>query len=861
MIPRRPLGDLRATDRQQVGGKAWGLARLIEAGLPVPEGVVLPASAFREALEAAEAIGLANRVARRAVPEDVEALRLATLSMELPRDWERDLAGLVEALGGEVAVRSSAVDEDGAERSFAGQHASFLGVGADGVADAVRDCWASLYSASATAYRRGGPAAGAMAVVIQRQVRPRCSGVMFTINPNNGSWREMVVEAVHGLAEPLMSGRVAPQWFVVRRPRTAPRPVERVLARVRLRTMQADHAEQRARCVIGANGQLLEAPLSPHERSMPTLSDAELHRLCRLGLRAERRLGEPLDVEWVLTDGGFSVVQARPITATGEPRGRSDIIWTRRFIGERWPEPATPLGWSLLEPLLNEFIAYPETQARYLGGGPALRLVQSRPYLNATVFRHLAFKLPGSPPPQFMLELVPPEEESQWRRRFAVVPGLAVYASILKTTMEERRWQRFAFNPLTNHRVWDRFRDRLESELPRIARTPNSAGDAVRLVEHQLELVREYVGIHVCSLLFANLLYQLLDSSLAMWLPGRAVGLMEALATCPPGNKTLQTNAALAELSRHCSEADLERLTSGEEPQGPFADRLAEFLKQFGHRSESSWEIMAPRWRSDPHRLAPLLRAQASHHADDPRLRAEEQELAYEQARTELLAHLSGGQRLVAQMLVWYTRRYLLLRENQRFWFDQLLWELRATLLWIGEDLVRREVLATPDDVSFLTWPEVRDLAQGTLRTASVAAWVERRRKERESHAASEPPVFLLGDEAGSAPVAGTRLEGLAISPGRARGVARVLSTVADGQRLGPGEVLVARCVDPGWTPLFPNAAAIVLEMGSVLSHGAVVAREYKIPAVVNIADAVARIRDGQEITVDGTRGKVWIHP
>lgn len=637
--------------------------------------------------------------------------------------------------------------------------------------------------------------------------------------------------------------------------------MQRVLSRVRLNVVQAETPPLSERWVSDGAGGARREPVPAALRDQPTLARGPLLRLCRLGLRCESLFGEPQDVEWVVDDRGEAwLVQSRPITMAGPPRRRDDVLWTRRFLGERWPEPATPLGWSLIAPVIESFVAYPETQVRHLGGGPALKLEQGRPYLNATVFRHLLFKLPGRPPPRFMLDLVPPEEEAEWRRRFAALPDLGVYAAILRETVALRRWRRFRWNPFTNHLAWEAFRARLEAELPIVSREATSAQDAVRLVEAQLELVAAYVGVHVTSLLFANLFDQLLEGALHLWVPERAAALRDALATCPPGNLTLEVNARISALAHLASDADLARMAAGGVPEGAFAVALGAFLAAMGHRSASSWEVFADRWGEHPELLVPLFEAARRPGAEAPLARADQQQAGFERAEVELLASLDGWQRGVARGLVRYTRAYLLLRENQRFWFDKLLFALQRTLRGIGARFVAKGWLDQADDVAYLTWSEVRGAAEGAL--VPDRAWVARRRAQREADARAIPPVFLRGvDAEGPPPAEGRRLEGLGISPGRARGRVRIVRSPADAARIERGDVLVAHAVDPGWTSMFLQCGAIVLEMGSRLSHGAVVAREYGIPAVVNLDGVTRRLVDGQEVTVDGTRGIVWVHP
>jgi len=858
------LSDIEPTDVQRVGGKALQLGRLARKRLPVPAAFVVTTDGMHQMLRHNGLLPLAERLSRQPTDADAKRMREELAAAELPPGWHDQLARHLRKLGPRVAVRSSGIDEDGKGKSYAGVFVSVLDVQHDQVANALRTCWQSLYAEPALAYRAGrGPTPGSMAVLIQRMVKPRCSGVLFTVNPLTGSWREMVVEATWGLGEGLMAGQVTPHWFLVRRPRKAPAPVQRLLSRVRLQLMQEDLPEITNQWVLRDDGTTGPEPLQTELIGTRTLERSQLFRLCRLGLRVEGEIGEPQDVEWAMDEAGqLHLLQARPITSTGTPRVRDDVLWTRRFIGERWNQPATPLGWSLVAPILEWFVAYPRTQARYLGGGPAFRLVASRPFFNVTVFRHLAFKLPGAPPPTFMLEFLPTEEAWAWRRRFAVMPGLAVYLSIFRETAMERRWQRFRWNPLTNHTRWDEFEQRMERELPGLSRPPMSQADAVRLVVAQRELLRGYIEVHITSLLFANLFYQLLEGALANWLPEHAMRLMEALAVCPPGNRTLAANEALYELAAVATDEDLQKLEQDGEPGlTVFWQRLGEFLAKFGHRADASWEVFSPRWAEKPALLVPLLKA-ARKTTLAPGDRSVEQEELFTAAEAEVKRRLKGEslRRWTIAGLVHYTRRYLLLRENQRFQFDRLLHSMHRTLHWLGGRLTEDGHLATADDVQLLTWDEVCGLVDGTLPAGPVPALVERRRAERAVDLATDPPVFLRGDEGVVMDESGSRLQGLGISPGRHRGIARVLDGIDQGDQLLPGEILVTRSVDPAWTPLFLTAGAVVLEMGSRLSHGAVVAREYKVPAVVNIDGVMRRIRTGQEITVDGNRGVVWIH-
>ncbi|MBM4391655.1 MAG: hypothetical protein FJ090_11080, partial [Deltaproteobacteria bacterium] len=756
-------------------GKAAALRRLLDKGLPVPESWVLPVEAF-------ETVLAANNLR----PDDADlAARLAVATIPFP----------LVAPAAVMAVRSSALGEDGKEHSFAGHYTSVLGVLPGGLAAAVRAVWASAVGVQAY---RGSARVASMAVLVQGMVDARCAGVMFTIDPVSGSWREMVVEAAWGLGEGLVSGTIVPDRYRLRRPRQTPRHVQRVLARVRLERLHEDIATQEEETGVGAGGLVRRPVEAPHARK---LAEPDLLALARLGLRAESLLGGPQDVEWAFDRGGrFVVLQSRPITTAARlPRGGA-TLWTRRFLGERFPRGTTPLGWSVLEPVLRHFIDYPETSARFLGGDPPLRVVRGHPYLNATVFRHLAFKWPGFPPPRFMLEFFPPDEVEAWVKRAAAPADLRVYRSILATTFREKRWQRFRWNPFTNHLAWRDFAGGLPARLAVLDSAPPA--DAIATAD---PILRDYVKVHITSLLFANLWWQ--------WTEGHLDEADRNLLLAPPGRSvTSRINAELA------------TLTPG---------TLGSFLSRHGHRSDASWELFSARWVENPGavlQLAELARARPLAEADDRAAEARMQSL---------------GPAL--RPAVGLARAYIALREEQRYELDRILWSLKRRLLLLGEAIF-------PGDP-----PRIRFLERGELGLPRDELRATARAREADP-ADLGPPDFLRGDEAVPVPRAGARLDGLGVSPGVARGRVRVLRDPAQGRALLAGEILVAPSTDPQWTPLFARAAGLVVELGSMLSHGAVVAREYRLPAVANVRGATKILRDGMEVTLDGRAGAVWVH-
>jgi pyruvate,water dikinase len=634
-----------------------------------------------------------------------------------------------------------------------------------------------------------------MAVLIQSMVDARVAGVLFTINPLSGSWRELPVEAVWGLGERLVGGTLAPDRYLLERPRKLWFYNKSVLS-VLSESIVPQTTEQRA----GSDkAYSCEAPLARK------LTREDLLKLGKLGLSVEAMLSAPQDIEWAQDRAGaFWILQSRPITTQSRPPRGGATLWTRRFFGERFPGGVSVLSWSILEPILEWFIAYPEVSSRYLGGDPPLRRVNGHPYLNATVFRHLAFKLPGRPPPQFMLEFFPPKEADFYLKIPALPPDFRVYGAIFYTTFQERRWERFRWNPFKNHRAWADFLARLDERLALLERAPPALA-----LEVGRPLIRDYIKIHITSLLFANLYYQLVAAFLSL-------EEQELLLRPPAGTMTIAVNHHLWLLAH-------KKLA------------LSEFLARHGHRSLASWEIFAPRWAENPGQVEELSRFWLG--KEDPQLAVKKEDQQSKAALEKLSSRPLKAAILLAQA-------YLSLREEQRYHFDRILWLLKQKLLGLGQSL------EDPTDIRFLEAEELGSVEEWP-------AWISIRKKQRID---PDPPEFLYGDETLPEEVSRSpRLQGLGISPGQARGRCRVIEEISGLSALLPGEILVVRSTDPGWTPAFARAGGLILELGSLLSHGAVVAREFHLPAVANIQGATKRLKTGTEVLVDGRSGCVWV--
>ena len=909
-----------ALSRRTVGGKAAALALLARDQHRIPPAFVVTTAALHRVAADPVLAGALEDAARALASGDGEwataagaAASAALLEAPIPPPLLEAVVAhwrpLVYTPLGDprvsehalFAIRSSAASEDGKAHSHAGQFDSILNVaGIELTWGAIRQVWASWFSERAVRYRlhaRGesdtAPSAvdpvPPMAVLVQRMVVPRASGTLFTAHPVTGGRREMTLEAGPGLGEALAQGRIHPDFFLVRRSplRVAQRDI-------------APHVGQLDPVPPGSGALRFQAPRpGGRPRRRACITNAEALTIARIGARIEERMGCPVDVEWTIDRGGrLFVLQARPITGLGarpattvEELRQRPVLWTQRFCGERWTDQATPLGWSVIQPILHHFTLWEDASARWLDDALPSRLYRGRPYFNIAIFRHLAFRLPGGAPPQLILEMVPPDEADVLRTAPPFGPNLGMVASIFGQVFRERRWERYRFNFLTNHDEWETFAPAMVRRTEALALDFTDARAGLAVVDDARALILEYLEIHLLSLLFAHLTYELLDKALRSWVGDGGEALRSALVSVAE-NETLRVNrdlwglARLARATPPVAEQLVDQASRGwpDAPlewvaalsgSGPLVAAIHGFLAEHGHRSDASWEIFSARWADSPEVVLSIV-AGALQSGDRADPDDHERARARDRAHAEELVRSRFGRTLARRAFPWrrrvfddllrLCRRYMALRENQRYAFDGLLLRLKRVFERTGA-LIERQGLLDGADIVFLELAELRALVAGAITPAEAQALVDERAAAFESHRGTPRPDFLIADDQPvpdptprAAPDGSRLLHGLGISPGVVRGRVKVLETLADMGKLQPGDILVTRATDPGWTPLFLTAAGMVLELGSLLSHGAVVAREYRLPAVVNIQGATVVLEDGMDVTIDGDQGRVIVH-
>lgn len=871
----RVLADVDSVEI--VGGKASALGRAIRAGLRVPEGFAVTVSAFDTHLDNAglrvginalcETLDHRDPTAISQASDQIRSLILESRLTPALRD-ELFAAGEVLLACGAVVVRSSGISEDSRDESFAGQHDSILHVSSlTGLERAVLECWASFWSARALFYRlaRGIQAKG-MGVVVQQQLDPRVAGVLFT-DAGNG---EMVVEYANGLADALVSGAVDPNRLTVDR-----------------------------RSGIGREDSKVDG--------VDRLNDDVVRELCDCAAALEREFGGPQDVEWAVDhDDGLWIVQSRPITApvipaqSAKPSSARRISWSNANVNENFPGPISPLLYSIAAPgythyFRNLAIAFGISRERIRAMEPSFRQIigvhGARMYYNLTSIHSILRVAPfgkalsksfdtfvGADGSAVELELLD--------RRGSLRQALEVARIALRTTRQfiflSRRIARF-------ESTVDRFAERTHPDRLR-EMSGVQLRDALRgFMEIRLNQWLDASLADAASMICYGALERLLKSAYRDESAAEHTALLKAIPDVISGEPVHR----LWELSRRVREDarlrtlfDQEALTAlatirSDERFADFARELDAFLDEWGFRCSEELMLTSPSFQEDPAPLIDMIRAYVRLDGGSPDDALREQEASRLATTKRVMRDLSGRPIMrsfplptyaqILRVLLPSTHSAIRFRERARMKQALLYSRCRRIALAIGEHLVERGTLSARDDIFFLSVPEIDDLLAGaTMLPRATQSLVSVRRSAHADAASLTPPdAFTLPEgeyftrkdrlSANSDPSDDQEMRGTPACAGRATGRATVLRDVTEAVRLSQGDILVTRQTDPGWGPVFFLISGLVIERGGMLSHGAIIAREFGIPCVVGVRHATTRIADGSTITVDADAGEVHV--
>ncbi len=856
------LDVIGSADLPLAGGKGASLGAMLGAGLPVPEGFAVLTQAYRDFVAHNGFDEPVRHLVQDVPADDPDALAEAAQALK-----ERFLAGAIPApvsdaiarayadIGaGLVVVRSSATAEDLPGASFAGQHDSFLNVeGPQDVAEAVRGCWASLWNPRAVSYRKRvglDTTEIGIAVVVQRMIDAERSGVLFTANPLDHRRDRMLLSASWGLGEAVVGGDVSPDNWVLD-------ASGKVL----------DHHLSDKQVITVREGKgTVNRPMPEDKRRAVSLSTAEVAELARLGARAQTHFGDPQDLEWAIEGGRIYLVQSRPITSLfplPEPLPASEeglrFYMCFNVTAQQMLEPFTPAGLDWWRAICGGFAhaatGRPERDLPWLKEGAGRMFADITELLRkpgrwAQVADALSEKDPITG--QAMLAF----RDREGHRITGRKGGIGFW------------WR---LGPLFTRLGWRGLIASLNPERARL-RILAETDAAIRQIEKEAQgltgmraragFIRDVLGrrgaiiwIIPVAVMNPGLMAEgALKRKLREWLGDEA--LFTPVQRALPHNITTEMGLTLWRLARQCKAEGVE----------PTADHpgVAAFLDRFGHRA--LWEIDPgiARWSEDPSYVLELIRSYMDAPEDtDQEAQFARQKAGAEAAMADLVARVraaKGGLR--ARLFAWQMRCYRELaglREQPKFEGARMIALARRIWLEAGAELVTKDALDSTEDVLFLRLDDLlafEDGHAGDLRTKAAAARAE---YEREKARRAVPRIMSSDGEAIFGVHAEARegvLTGLPVSAGTHEGPVRVISHPA-GAQLERGEVLVCRGTDPGWTPLFLQAGALVMETGGAVSHGSIVAREYGLPAVAGVADATTRLQDGQRVRVDGQSGQV----
>jgi pyruvate,water dikinase len=864
----RPL--LECASAGDCGAKAANLARVAALGFDVPAGVAIPGSEYLQHLYRADVADACDKLANSLAGFDAAILENHATSI---RDSIRGTAiapALQAALDAAVttidwrwpvAVRSSAAAEDSAKASFAGQLDSVLHVDTPAaLADAIRTVWASAWSARCLRYaQQTGLGPGAVGVVVQRQVDARYSGVMFTRDPL-GRDDAAVIEFVGGLGDALVSGSLTPGRAKVIYP-----------------------ALQVVRDLLGGD----------HPTESPP--DSMLSQLAQAGLTLERGLGGAQDVEWsVDTTGQLWLLQARPAKLL---KPRAQVTWSNANIAENFPDPVTPFLASIVT---RGYTAYFRNLGLGFGVSPR-RIAAMAPELERLVGLqggHLYYNLSAI---HAVLYLAPGGARlAQWFNQFTGAQSFPPVQQVALAPLDRAiEWGRVALRTASQYLFIERRVTAFESRVERYAEGAHPArihlrsretlrGDLAAFLHIRLNGWNDAALADAAAMVCYGLLRKKLstvDASDGAALENDLLKGMPDLASARPVSELwalandLRANAPLAERFLSLAAEDIVALLN-HPAHAAFRMKFEHYLERWGFRYSRELMLTSPTPQEDPLPMIRLLQRYLRDTGPGPEAVVAGQAASRIAATRRMESRLSPAAWVRAlpfsaagrfRLLLRLTQNAIRLRERARMKQALLYTRLRHVALAIGTSLTAKKVLACKDDVFFLSVDEVLDLLSETPDTSGVAGRIASRRAAFDACGLLRPPDMLhlpegtswvpgdTVDSTAGADGASNTLRGVSACGGTFEGPAVVVETVGEIDRIQRGDVLVTRQTDPGWAAVFFLVKGLVIERGGMLSHGAIIAREYGIPAVVGVPNATSRIRDGERIRVNGDSGVVDI--
>lgn len=819
---------------EDVGAKALNLSRLLRFDLNVPEAWFLPVSALRDFLrdsglsEKLQAVKQSKNLG--ACQEAAAKLRREIMLSPLQPALIVELKNFLEAHSStNFSVRSSSVNEDLEQHSFAGQYSSVLNVAplVSSISKNIKVVWASQWSEPIISYafKHSLPIPGPeMGVILQQMVDPEIAGVLFSYNPYTFNKNEMIIEYVRGLGESLVSGEETPVHLTYNRSRKS---------------------------LDNPTGSLSKSYL----RAIRLLIDT--------AAVLEKKSGLAVDIEWAYAQGEVWFLQLRSITNYGQ----KGTLWTDENVGEVIPDIVTPYSWSILNPITNNafmrFLKSINIKDYPVEG--LFGLYKGKVYFNNTAFDETLNR--------FYLSGAKQKSAGKWFSRIAhkiSVPFRVLFALL-------HFWRFSSRLPALIHNYLKNYKAELKSRSYAKAMT---APDSYNAMKQIIALHSQTMFYHISDTIMAELYYQFLKKMTDRWVQVKTGFGADALLLGMGDAESALSGAALWKIAQlvkrkpaliaafekdNCK--DVEQALAGMKGGREILQALSDFIKRFGHGALHEFELLYPRWWEDRNYIYTNLRNYLTTNVDfdfDSAHRKIKQQRKDNLKQARPL--IPFGLRSLFDYLYKKAAYFSGERENLKQAFIKAHSELKKHLLNIGHYLTKEKILKRPDDILFLRQAEIKKYLTDIPPRDGVQQEVDARRAQRSRFIREKHPPRMMQmgeiwrpDFDDDAMPASDGLKGIGCSAGVIEGRACIILNETQFSKLKQGDILVTQSTNPGWTPLFVIAGGVISEIGGALSHGAIIAREYGIPMVAAVKNATVNIKDGDRVRVNGHTGSVYI--
>lgn len=861
--------DINKTNTDTVGGKGANLGELTRInGIHVPDGFCISTEAFKRVLEASPLVNdLLDQLSLLKVEDRDKIIALSREirrvieEMAIPANIREEISGFLSTMGKQNAwaVRSSATAEDLPNASFAGQQDTYLNIiGETAVLRHISKCWASLFTERAVVYRiQNGfdHRKVLLSVVVQQMVFPQAAGILFTADPVNGNRKVLSIDAGFGLGEAMVSGLVSADNYKVSNGQ-----------------IQDKRISAKKLAIYGsANGGTKEEAIEPAQQTRQALTDEQIKQLAHTGKQIEAHFGSPQDIEWCLADDIFYIVQSRPITTlfpVPENNDQENHVYISVGHQQMMTDPMKPLGLSLWQlragrPMFKAagrlFVDVTDGLAKAIDRKNLLEAMEQHDPLIKDALQSVVER--GN-----FIKSLPDDEKSTMFVKSS--KGLSA-ADILAPAGND---------PAI---VADLIRDN-ETSVAALKQNiqTKSGSDLFDFIAEDIEQSKRVIfdAPHMRVIIAAMNAAAWLNEKMNEWLGEKNVA--DILSQSVSNNITSEMGLALLDVADvirpHAAIIDylqqvktdnfldeLVRFNGGEEVR----QVMNAYLDKYGMRCAGEIDITKTRWRENPAILIPIILSNIKNFAPGAGKRKFEQgleeALKKEQTLLERLQQLPDGEQKVQETkaMIDLIRNFVGYREYPKYGIVNRFFVYKQALLKEVEQLVQANIIPDKEDSYYLTFEELREMARTHQPAPQL---ISKRKEEFKSFEKLTPPRVITSDgeiitgryKRENIPAAA--IVGLPVSAGSIEGRARVILNMEDAE-LEDGDILVTTFTDPSWTPLFVSIKGLITEVGGLMTHGAVIAREYGLPAVVGVENATGLIKDGQRIRVNGTDGYIEI--